>query len=77
MARVDGVVSVHDLHVWSLTSRRIALSAHVVVARMDSWERVLEALRDVLRHNYAIEHVTLQPQPPPRQVVHGPGSPPP
>ena len=37
MATVEGVTSVHDLHVWSLTAERVALSAHVVIGALGSW----------------------------------------
>ena len=62
MATVEGVTSVHDLHVWSLTDERIALSAHVVVEPLDDWPATLERLRSLLAQRYAIEHVTLQPE---------------
>ena len=41
MAAVDGVRRVHDLHVWTLTSGREAMSAHVVVADVRESERLL------------------------------------
>jgi cobalt-zinc-cadmium efflux system protein len=62
MAEVEGVTSVHDLHVWSLTAERIALSAHVVVEPLDNWPATLERLRSLLAQRYGIEHVTLQPE---------------
>ena len=62
MATVDGVTSVHDLHVWSLTAERIALSAHVMVEPLDDWPATLERLRSLLAQRYGIEHVTLQPE---------------
>jgi cobalt-zinc-cadmium efflux system protein len=62
MAKVEGVTSVHDLHVWSLTAERIALSAHVVVEPLDDWPATLERLRSLLSQRYRIEHVTLQPE---------------
>ena len=62
MAKVEGVTSVHDLHVWSLTAERIALSAHVVVEPLDNWPASLERLRSLLAQRYGIEHVTLQPE---------------
>src|SRR5205823_14878233 len=37
MARIDGVLSVHDLHVWTLSGSRTALSAHVIVRSMTHW----------------------------------------
>lgn len=72
MARVPGVASVHDLHIWTLASGMPALSAHVVLAGMSSWDRVLEDMRALLRQRYGIDHITLQPEtavPPGREVV--------
>lgn len=62
MAGVEGVISVHDLHVWTLSGSRTALSAHVVVASLPHWDRTLVALQERLRHKFRIEHVTLQPE---------------
>jgi len=62
MASVEGVRSVHDLHVWTLSGSRTALSAHVVVASMTDWERTLHALQVRLHERFAIDHVTLQPE---------------
>jgi cobalt-zinc-cadmium efflux system protein len=62
MAGVPGVLSVHDLHVWSISSERVALSAHVVLERMDGWTSVLAGLRALLKARYGIEHITLQPE---------------
>jgi cobalt-zinc-cadmium efflux system protein len=63
MAGADGVISVHDLHIWSVSADTTALSAHVVLRRIDDWEPVLARLRDLLAQRYRIEHVTLQPEP--------------
>ena len=63
MAGVDGVTSVHDLHIWTLSSGLVALSAHVVIHDMAVWETILGALRHELHERYGIEHVTLQPEP--------------
>lgn len=64
MAAVPGVVSVHDLHVWSISGMRVALSAHVVLPRVDGWAAVLVDLRALLQSRFGIEHVTLQPETP-------------
>jgi cobalt-zinc-cadmium efflux system protein len=69
MARVDGVLSVHDLHVWTLSGSRTALSAHVVVRGMGHWERVLFELQARLHEKFAIDHVTLQPESTTRPLV--------
>jgi cobalt-zinc-cadmium efflux system protein len=62
MAEVAGVRSVHDLHIWSLDSNHVALSAHVVLRHGGEWPRVLAALRAVLHSRFDIDHVTLQPE---------------
>ena len=62
LARVPQVGSVHDLHIWTLASGVPALSAHVVLYDLSHWLEVLEAMRTLLRQEYGIEHVTLQPE---------------
>jgi cobalt-zinc-cadmium efflux system protein len=62
LARVRGVATVHDLHVWSIGSNRAALSAHVDIQRLEQWPAILDASRDLLHAEYGIDHVTLQPE---------------
>ena len=69
MARVDGVLSVHDLHVWQLSGSRTALSAHVVVRSMTQWERTLANLQSRLHDQFGIDHITLQPESMTRPLV--------
>jgi cobalt-zinc-cadmium efflux system protein len=57
MARVEGVVSVHDLHVWTLSGSRTALSAHVVVRSLGEWDRMLADLQTRLHAAFGIDHV--------------------
>jgi cobalt-zinc-cadmium efflux system protein len=60
LARAPGVVEVHDLHIWTITSGFPALSAHVLVGRgEDCHARRLE-LAALLAHEFGIEHTTLQ-----------------
>ncbi|MEI7430094.1 MAG: cation diffusion facilitator family transporter [Betaproteobacteria bacterium] len=61
LAAVRGVKSVHDLHIWTLSSDRVALSAHLVIESFEQWPEVLDAARHVLLHQ-GISHVTLQPE---------------
>jgi cobalt-zinc-cadmium efflux system protein len=63
MAGVEGVRSVHDLHIWTLSSGMVALSAHVLVDDLLGWPRVLAAVRHLLHERFGIDHVTLQPEP--------------
>ncbi len=63
MAGADpDVFSVHDLHIWSLSSNSLALSAHVVVRDLAGWPRLLTRLREELHEEFGIDHVTLQPE---------------
>jgi len=69
MARVEGVLSVHDLHVWTLSGSRTALSAHVVVRSLGQWDRTLVELQRRLHERFGIDHVTLQPETGTRPLV--------
>ena len=60
LARHPGVVEVHDLHVWEVTSGFPALAAHVLVASGDDCHGIRKALQTLLRERFAIEHTTLQ-----------------
>ena len=60
MVRIPGARRVHDLHVWTLTSGREAMSAHVVIDDVRQSERLLEALHAVLHARFGIDHTTIQ-----------------
>jgi cobalt-zinc-cadmium efflux system protein len=60
MVQVAGVRRIHDLHVWTLTSGREAMSAHVVVEDPRESDRLLEALHAVLHARFGIDHTTIQ-----------------
>jgi len=62
MAETEAVDSIHDLHIWTLSSGMIALSAHVVIRDMSEWEEVLGELGKLLDQCFNIQHVTLQPE---------------
>lgn len=63
IAAVPGVASVHDLHVWSLTSGLNAISAHAVLADGASFEGVLRAIQSRVTSEFEISHVTIQVEP--------------
>jgi cobalt-zinc-cadmium efflux system protein len=63
LAEVPGVLDVHDLHVWTITSGLEALSGHVVVGPVCHREEMLTVLRDLLHERFGIDHVTLQIEP--------------
>jgi len=70
MTQVAGVRRVHDLHVWTLTSGREAMSAHVVVADVRESERLLEALHALLHARFGIDHTTIQLETEPSPLLH-------
>jgi cobalt-zinc-cadmium efflux system protein len=76
MREVPGVRRVHDLHVWTLTSGREAMSAHVVVDDLGASERLLDELHAVLHARFGIDHTTIQldKAPPPVLHIKGPGA---
>jgi cobalt-zinc-cadmium efflux system protein len=58
---VDGVESVHDLHVWTLTSGVLAMSCHVVAGESDfNRTLLLSRVNDVAREQFHIDHTTIQ-----------------
>lgn len=62
IARVEGVIGVHDLHIWSLTSGLNALSCHVEV-RTDTLvqsDALLGRINDMLRTRFSVTHTTIQ-----------------
>ncbi|KAA1430263.1 cation diffusion facilitator family transporter [Mycolicibacter arupensis] len=60
MAARDGVLEVHDLHIWEITSGSSALSAHVLVASDSDCHAVRDELNRLLAEGHNIEHTTLQ-----------------
>ncbi len=60
---VPGVLAVHDLHVWTITSGMDCLSAHVVIDEGLSHATLLKSVRDALHERFGIDHLTLQIEP--------------
>jgi len=57
---VDGTEEVHDLHVWCLTTREVALSAHCVVTNAVDHDQVLSDMSQLLQRKFNIHHMTVQ-----------------
>jgi cobalt-zinc-cadmium efflux system protein len=68
---VDGVVDVHDLHAWTITSGMPVLSAHIVVSDPSSSGQVLDRVCDCLRGHFDIDHSTIQVEPAGHQQHEG------
>jgi len=60
----EGVSNVHDLHVWTITSGREALSAHVIHAYSISQPNLLKELRTKLHDRFGVDHLTIQMETP-------------
>ncbi len=59
LSEIPGVSAVHDLHVWSITSGMVSLSAHVVSTGREP-EHLLASVRRMLQDRFGINHVTIQ-----------------
>jgi cobalt-zinc-cadmium efflux system protein len=62
METADGVIAVHDVHIWTISSGLYALSAHVVVhaQSMGRNDAILDEVKSGLRRAFGIDHTTLQ-----------------
>ena len=60
MASSEGIVEVHDLHIWTITSGFWALSAHVLVGRREDCHARRRDLESLLAREFGISHTTLQ-----------------
>jgi cobalt-zinc-cadmium efflux system protein len=78
MQSVEGVLDVHDLHVWSLGSNSHALASHVTVADMPMSDCgcILEGINHTLRDRFHITHTTIQFEITGCETTHGCSAPP-
>lgn len=63
MKEIEGVLEVHDLHVWTIAHSMHALSAHLVVkstGQLEQNDRILSRVKGVLRDRFGIDHTTIQ-----------------
>ena len=62
IAQVDGVLGVHDIHVWSLTQSLRTMSAHILTddLHISAGADIQHQINDMLNHRYNIAHATLQ-----------------
>ena len=63
LAALPGVVDLHDVHVWTLTSGMDVASAHLMVGEETDSHSVLDQARALLQNEYGIAHATLQVEP--------------
>jgi cobalt-zinc-cadmium efflux system protein len=60
LAGMPGVIAVHDLHVWTITSGMVALSGHVVAGEGRERGKLLQEVSDLLHERFGIDHATIQ-----------------
>lgn len=59
---IEGIVSVHDLHIWTMSSNDASLSAHIVIQDTNQWHRILVDAQKLLHDKHNINHITVQPE---------------
>lgn len=60
LAAIPGVLEVHDLHVWTITSEFVSLSAHLKVEKDREAKQVLRQAKNALSETFKVSHTTLQ-----------------
>ncbi|TFW13649.1 cation diffusion facilitator family transporter [Duganella callida] len=60
LEQIDGVCSVHDLHVWDMSPGQPALIGHVEITQLEQWPDVLHRIKAMLLDKHGIDHITLQ-----------------
>lgn len=62
LSQIEGVLSIHDLHIWTMNSNNSALSAHVLIKDISQWNEILTNCQKLLSTEFDIGHITLQPE---------------
>lgn len=60
LAKIEGVTAVHDVHIWGLSTREVALTAHMVMPERQLTDEDYQEINHQLLHLFAIHHVTIQ-----------------
>ncbi|MBD1372633.1 cation transporter [Hazenella sp. IB182357] len=60
LEKLERVINVHDLHIWTITSGLHALSCHILIEKNTDHQMILEASLEKLRTSFHIEHATIQ-----------------
>jgi len=63
LVETPGVLEVHDLHVWTITSGMDSVSCHIVSDGTQAYDELLQRVRDVVIERFSIDHVTIQIEP--------------
>lgn len=60
LGEIPGVTAVHDLHIWGLSTREVALTAHLVMPKKTLSDHDFHEINDHLKDHFKINHATLQ-----------------
>lgn len=60
LKQIPGVINVHDLHIWTITSGLDSLSCHLLVDKDKNQQQILKSAIDVIEKHFAIQHTTIQ-----------------
>jgi cobalt-zinc-cadmium efflux system protein len=60
LKEIPGVIAVHDLHVWTITSGRDSMSCHLVIADMARARETLLAANNAMKTSFNLAHTTIQ-----------------
>jgi cobalt-zinc-cadmium efflux system protein len=66
---LPGVVNVHDLHIWAMSTSQIAMTVHLVIPEGHPGDAFIEEIREYLHEKFEIEHPTIQIEL--KQIAHG------
>lgn len=69
LANIKGVVDVHDLHIWTITSGLDSLSCHIVIQDDADSQNILQQAIQIIEQKYKIEHTTIQVET--ARIAHG------
>ncbi|MBU0744041.1 MAG: cation diffusion facilitator family transporter [Gammaproteobacteria bacterium] len=65
---INGVKTIHDLHIWTLTSGVILLTVHVIATDNTPWPQIIDDVRAIIQKNFGITHSTIQIESPNQAV---------
>ena len=60
ISATDGVIDIHDLHVWTLTSDHHAMAAHVLIDKNSDQQSILAKIKALVKDDFEIHHSTIQ-----------------
>lgn len=60
LAQYQGVAAVHDLHIWGLSTKEVALTVHLVMPTNPLTDADYKHINEILHHDFRINHATIQ-----------------